>query len=69
MSNIWFSASNLKQHCTQMVDFMVNTVLKIIMLETIVHSNGKCTLGNNNVGNNSVCLDMTHIWRPQLAKL
>jgi len=44
-----------------MVDFMVNTILKIIMLETIVHSNGKCTLGNKNVGNNNVCLDMTHI--------
>jgi hypothetical protein len=40
---------------------MVDIVLKIIMLETIVHSNGKCTLGNNNVGNNSPCLDMTHI--------
>jgi hypothetical protein len=44
-----------------MVDFMVNTLLKIIMLETIVHSNGKCTLGNKNTGNNSACLDMTHI--------
>ncbi len=52
-----------------MVDFMVNTILKIIMLEIIVHLSGKCTLGNNNVGNNSVCLDMTYIWCPQLAKL
>jgi len=52
-----------------MVDFMVNTILKIIMLETIVHSNGKCTLGNNNVGNDNVCLDMTHIWCPQSTKL
>jgi len=41
--------------------FMVNTILKIIMLEIIVHLSGKCTLGNNNVGNNSVCLDMTYI--------
>jgi hypothetical protein len=30
-------------------------------VETIVHSNGKCTIGNNNGGNNSACLNMTHI--------
>jgi len=44
-----------------MANFMVDIVLKIIMLETIVHSNGKYTLGINNARNNSVCLDMTHI--------
>jgi hypothetical protein len=44
-----------------MAYFMVDTILKIIMFEIIVHSNGKCTFGNKNVGNNGVCLDMTHI--------
>jgi len=44
-----------------MVDFMANAILKIIMLKTIVHSNGKCTLGNNNAKNNCVYLHMTHI--------
>jgi hypothetical protein len=43
-----------------MVDFMVNAILKIIMLEIIVHSNGKCILGNNNVGNNSA---YTYKWK------
>jgi hypothetical protein len=40
---------------------MVDTIFKIIMLETIMHSNGKCILGNNNAGNDIACLDMTHI--------
>jgi hypothetical protein len=50
---------------------MANAILEITMLETIMYSNGKCTLGNNSarnnsngkciLGNNNVYLDMTCI--------
>jgi hypothetical protein len=35
---------------------MIDAILEMIVLETTMHSNGRCTLGNNNA-----CLDMTHI--------
>jgi hypothetical protein len=35
---------------------MIDAILEIIVLEIIVHSNGRCTLGNNNA-----CSDMTHV--------